>query len=103
LQGKQPGHKTNRVKMNPEIVQTQSWRYKTIVVIKRQQQTNIKQTNEHGRMVSDKSILSSSDYFVVFGFFFDVGYLHKIVSQKFGPLVMYISKSRLVFIIKLSF
>ena len=27
--------------MNPEIVQTQSWRYKTIVVIKRQQQTTI--------------------------------------------------------------
>jgi len=29
------------VKMNPEIVQSQSWRYKTIVVIKRQQQTTI--------------------------------------------------------------
>jgi len=27
--------------MNPEIVQSQSWRYKTIVVIKRQQQTTI--------------------------------------------------------------
>jgi len=27
--------------MNPEIVQTQSCRYKTIVVIKRQQQTTI--------------------------------------------------------------
>jgi len=27
--------------MNPEIVHTQSWRYKTIVVIKRQQQTTI--------------------------------------------------------------
>ena len=27
--------------MNPEIVQSQSWRYKTIVVIKRQQQTII--------------------------------------------------------------
>jgi len=27
--------------MNPEIVQTQSWRYKTIVVIKRQQQTTL--------------------------------------------------------------
>ena len=27
--------------MKPEIVQTQSWRYKTIVVIKRQQQTTI--------------------------------------------------------------
>jgi len=34
--------------MNAEIVQTQSWRYKTIVVIKRQQQTTIsnKQTNK---------------------------------------------------------
>jgi len=29
--------------------------------------------------------------------------LHKIVSQNFGPLVMNISKSRQVFIIKLSF
>jgi len=27
--------------MKPEIVQTQSWRYKTIVVIKRKQQTTI--------------------------------------------------------------
>jgi len=27
--------------MNPEIVQTQAWRYKAIVVIKRQQQTTI--------------------------------------------------------------
>jgi len=27
--------------MKPEIVQTQSWRYKTMVVIKRQQQTTI--------------------------------------------------------------
>jgi len=27
--------------MNPEIVQTQSWRYKTIAVIKRQQQTTM--------------------------------------------------------------
>ena len=27
--------------MNPEIVQTQSWCYKTIVVIKRQQQTTL--------------------------------------------------------------
>jgi len=27
--------------MKPEIVQTQSWRYKTIAVIKRQQQTTI--------------------------------------------------------------
>jgi len=27
--------------MKAEIVQTQSWRYKTIVVIKRQQQTTI--------------------------------------------------------------
>jgi len=41
LQGTQSEHKTNRVKMNPEIVQSQSWRYKTIVVIKRQQQTTI--------------------------------------------------------------
>jgi len=40
--------KTNRVKMNPEIVQAQSWRYSTIVVIKRQQQNHhIKQTNKH--------------------------------------------------------
>jgi len=33
--------------MEPEIVEIQSWRYKTIVVIKRQQQTTIsnKQTN----------------------------------------------------------
>jgi len=33
--------------LNSEVVQTQSWRYKTIVVIKRQQQTTIsnKQTN----------------------------------------------------------
>jgi len=30
----------------PEIVQTQSWRYKTIVVIKRQQQTTISQKVE---------------------------------------------------------
>jgi len=30
-------------------------------------------------------------------------YLHKIVSQNFGPLVMYISKSRQVLKIKLSF
>jgi len=37
--------------MNPEIVQSQSWRYKTIVVIKRQQQTTIsnKQTILLGR------------------------------------------------------
>jgi len=27
--------------MKPEIVEIQSWRYKTIVVIKRQQQTTI--------------------------------------------------------------
>ena len=31
--------KTGRVNMKPEIVQTQSWRYKTMVVIKRQHQT----------------------------------------------------------------
>jgi len=30
--------------MNPEIVQTRSWRYKTIVVIERQQQTTISKT-----------------------------------------------------------
>jgi len=30
-------------------------------------------------------------------------YIHKIVSQIFGPLVMYISKSRQVFISKLSY
>jgi len=33
--------------MKPEIAQTQSWRFKTIVVIKRQQQNHhIKQTND---------------------------------------------------------
>jgi len=35
-QGTHPGHKKK-----PEIAQTQSWRYKTIVVIKCQQQTTI--------------------------------------------------------------
>jgi len=35
--------------MKPEIIQTQSWRYKTIVVIKRQQQTTI----------SNKQVISS--------------------------------------------
>jgi len=36
LQGTHPEHK-----IKPEIVQTQSWRYNTIVVIQRQQQTTI--------------------------------------------------------------
>jgi len=48
LQGTQPEHRNQTEwKLNSEVVQTQSWRYKTIVVIKRQQQTTIsnKQTN----------------------------------------------------------
>jgi len=32
--------------MTPEIVEIQSWRYKTIVVIKRQQQTTISNSTE---------------------------------------------------------
>ena len=39
LQGTQPEHKPSEMKS--ELVQTQSWRYKTIVVIKHQQQTTI--------------------------------------------------------------
>ena len=34
--------KTSQVKMKPKIVQTQSWRYMTMVVIKRQQQTTFR-------------------------------------------------------------
>jgi len=43
-----PNIKTSRVKMKPDIVQTQPWCYKTIVVIKRRQQTTIsnKQSNK---------------------------------------------------------
>jgi len=32
---------TSRTQHKPEIVQTQSWRYKTVVVIQSQQQTTI--------------------------------------------------------------
>jgi len=32
---------TEWIRMNAEVVQTQSWRYRTIVVVKRQQQTTI--------------------------------------------------------------
>ena len=39
--GTHPEHTKNTSEMKPEIVQTQVWRYKTIVVIKRQQQTTI--------------------------------------------------------------
>jgi len=41
LQGTQPEHKNKPSEMKPEIIQLQSWRYKTIVVIKHQQQTTI--------------------------------------------------------------
>jgi len=41
LQGTHPEHKNKLSEMKPEIVQTQLWRYKTIVVMKRQQQTAI--------------------------------------------------------------
>ena len=37
--------------MNPEIVQSQSWRYKTIVVIKRQQQTTISNKNKQEQLI----------------------------------------------------
>jgi len=41
VQETHPGHKNKPSEMKPEIVNTQSWRYKTIVVPKRQQQTTM--------------------------------------------------------------
>ena len=41
LQGTHPEHRNKPSELKAEIVQTQSWRYKTVVVIKRQQQTTI--------------------------------------------------------------
>jgi len=46
LQGTHPEHKNKPSEMKPEIRQTQSCRYKTIVVIKRYQQ-NTKSKKEH--------------------------------------------------------
>ena len=45
LQGTYPERKNKPSETIPEIVQTQSWLYKTILVIKRQQQTTISQKN----------------------------------------------------------
>jgi len=44
-------HTNPEHKKKPEIVETQSWRYKTIVVIKRQQQSTIS-TRVHTRRLS---------------------------------------------------
>jgi len=46
LQGTHTEHKTNRVNMKPEIVQTESWRYKTSVVIKSHQQNTISEKKD---------------------------------------------------------
>jgi len=40
LQGTHPEHKNKPSEMKPEIVQTQSWRYKAIAFIKRQQKNH---------------------------------------------------------------
>jgi len=53
--------------MKPEIVEIQSWRYKTIVVIKRQQQTTIskKQPNRYDGISSATHFRSRGTHWYV--------------------------------------